>query len=41
MLEAWADYSAALVTNPREAVLIRELFPDETAIMEEMMEAMQ
>ena len=40
VIEAWADYGAALVTSPREAALMRELFPEETAIMEEIMEAM-
>ena len=40
VLETWADYNAALVTNPMEAQLIRELFPAETAIMDEMLEVM-
>lgn len=40
VLEPWADFSASLLTNPREAALIRELFPDEAAIMDEIMEAM-
>lgn len=40
VLEAWADYCAALITNPKEAALIRELFPQETAIMDEILEVM-
>lgn len=40
VLETWADYNAALVTSPMEAQLIRELFPAETAIMDEMLEVM-
>ena len=40
VLETWADYNASLVTNPKEAALIRELFPAETAIMDEMLEVM-
>ena len=39
-IEVWADYSAALVVSGGEAELIRELFPDETAIMDAMMEVM-
>ncbi|MBQ9005348.1 MAG: hypothetical protein IJ092_03125 [Atopobiaceae bacterium] len=39
-IETWADYSASLVTNGREARLIQELFPDECAIMDAMMEVM-
>ena len=39
-IETWADYSASLVSNGRESRLIRELFPDECAIMDAMMEVM-
>ena len=40
VIETWADYSAALVTSEREAQLIQEMFPDEAAIMDAMMEVM-
>ena len=40
VIETWADYSAALVSNGREAALIQQLFPEEAAIMDAMMEVM-
>lgn len=40
VIETWADYNASLVINGREAKLIQELFPDEVAIMDAMMEVM-
>ena len=40
VIEPWADYGASLLDNPREAALIRELFPVETGIMDEIAEAM-
>lgn len=40
VIEPWADYSASLVVNEREAALIQWLFPEETAIMDAMMEVM-
>lgn len=39
-VEVWADYFASLLTNNKEAAFIRYLFPDETAIMEEILEVM-
>ena len=38
VVETWADYFTALIANPDEAALILELFPMETAIMNEMLE---
>lgn len=40
VIEVWADYSASLVVSERESRLIRQLFPDECAIMDAMMEVM-
>lgn len=40
IIETWADYSASLVSNGREAQLIQQLFPEECAIMDAMMEVM-